>query len=332
MNLNQFRFINLNNRRAAGHPAGFEKKQSLNTAAKTGKGRSTVARGCERPGANMRLPGRSQCFIWGGMAALLYAGAAVLYRDVHHPDVRTALAHADAALADRDLKAKLATVDVRSALADPIIEVALAEPAVNAVAAGQPKKRQIRDFATASKLIAEQASQLKDDAAARDVRLQELEDSLQKDQQDIEVKGRIIDEFVLLMRGAAERLAPAAEFRTAFSSLETEIRSYANQAETNPDPEVRKTAEYFRQRAADITAIVRAAEETRSHLSIDIDRFLPIKDRLRLSRLPAELQQNMKGGQVYLNYMRTLAARSQRVADNLDNFWGASHKSMELSD
>ena len=48
MNLNQFRFINLNNRRAAGHPACFEKKQSLNTAAKTGKGRSTIARDYER--------------------------------------------------------------------------------------------------------------------------------------------------------------------------------------------------------------------------------------------------------------------------------------------
>jgi hypothetical protein len=99
---------------------------------------------------------------------------------------------------------------------------------------------------------------------------------------------------------------------------------------TNPDPEVRKTAEYFRQRAADIAAIMRAAEETRSHLSIHIDRLLPIKDRLRFSRSPAELQENINGGQVYLDDLRTLAAGTQRVADNLDNFWGASRKSLEL--
>jgi hypothetical protein len=264
------------------------------------------------------------------MAALLYAGAAVLYRGVHHLDQRTALAHSDAARADRDPKATLITRDVRSALADPVIEVAFAEPLVNAMAAEQPKNLQSRDFATASKSIAEQASRLKDDAAKRDVQLQELDDGLQQNLQDTEAKGRIIDEFVLLMREAAERLAPAAEFRTAFASLETKIRSYANQAETNPDPEVRKTAEYFRQRAADITAIIRAAEETRSHLSIHIDRLLPIKDRLRLGRSPAELQENINGGQVYLDDMRALAAGTQRVADNLDNFWGTSRKSIEL--
>ena len=278
----------------------------------------------------MRLPGRSQYIIWGSTAALLYAGAAVLYRDVRQLDARTALAHSDAALADRDPKATLTIRDVRSALADPVIEVALAAE-VNAVAAEQPKKPQNRDLATASKVIAEQASLLKDDAANRDVRLQELEDGLQQSQQDTEAKGRIIDEFVLLMRGAAERLAPAAEFRTAFSSLETKIRSYANLAETSPDPEVRKTAEYFRQRAADIAAIMRAAEETRSHLSLHIDRLLPIKDRLRFSRSPAELHENMNGGQVYLDDLRTLAAGTQRVADNLDNFWGASRKSLELN-
>jgi len=48
MNLDQCRFTNWNNRRVAGNPAGFEKRQSLNTAAKTGKGRSTIARDYER--------------------------------------------------------------------------------------------------------------------------------------------------------------------------------------------------------------------------------------------------------------------------------------------
>jgi hypothetical protein len=84
----------------------------------------------------MRLISRSQCFIWGSAAALLYAGAANPDRDVNHLDVRIALAHSDAALADPDLGATLTSPDVRPALADPIIEVAVAEPEVKARSLG----------------------------------------------------------------------------------------------------------------------------------------------------------------------------------------------------
>jgi hypothetical protein len=74
----------------------------------------------------MGLVGRSHCFVWGSMAALLYAGAANPERDVNHLDVGTALAHSDVALADPDPRAS----PDGSALADPVIEVALAEPEV----------------------------------------------------------------------------------------------------------------------------------------------------------------------------------------------------------
>src|SRR6516164_11209445 len=80
----------------------------------------------------MRLVGRSQCFIWGSMAALLYADAVHSDRDVNHLDVRITLAHSDAALAGPDLGATLTSPDVRSAFADPVIEVAPAESEVEA--------------------------------------------------------------------------------------------------------------------------------------------------------------------------------------------------------
>ena len=85
-----------------------------------------------RRGANVRLVGRSQCFIWGSMAALLYADAVHSDRDVNHLDVdaRIALAHSDTALADPDLRATPTSPDVGSALADPVIDIALAEPEV----------------------------------------------------------------------------------------------------------------------------------------------------------------------------------------------------------
>ena len=69
----------------------------------------------------MRLVGGSHCFVWGCLAASLYAGAANPNRDVNYLDVGTALADPD------DLSATRASPDVRPALAEP---VALAEPEV----------------------------------------------------------------------------------------------------------------------------------------------------------------------------------------------------------
>ena len=84
----------------------------------------------------MRLVGRSQCFIWGSMAALLYAGAVNPDRDVNYLDVRIALAHSDTAPADPDVRATLSGPDVKSASSDPITEGALAEPEVKARSLG----------------------------------------------------------------------------------------------------------------------------------------------------------------------------------------------------
>ena len=78
----------------------------------------------------MRLVGRSQCFMWGSIAALFYADAVNPDSDVNHLDAKIALTYSDTALADPDLRATLTSPDVRSAPADPVIEVAPAEPEV----------------------------------------------------------------------------------------------------------------------------------------------------------------------------------------------------------
>jgi hypothetical protein len=76
----------------------------------------------------MRLVGGSHCFVWGTMAALLYAGAASPHSDdVNHPEAQTAHALSDSELADLDLRATLADPNPNLALADP---VAPAEPEV----------------------------------------------------------------------------------------------------------------------------------------------------------------------------------------------------------
>src|SRR6266699_1951087 len=68
----------------------------------------------------------SHCVLWASLAALLYAGPA-------NPDreVKTALAHSDAALASPDLSAARPDPDASDALADPVVEVALAKPETN---------------------------------------------------------------------------------------------------------------------------------------------------------------------------------------------------------
>ena len=73
--------------------------------------------GHDEGGANMRLVGGFHCFVWGCLAASLYAGAANPNRDVNYLDVGTALADPD------DLSATRASPDVRPALAEPEVNV-----------------------------------------------------------------------------------------------------------------------------------------------------------------------------------------------------------------
>jgi hypothetical protein len=65
----------------------------------------------------MRLVGGFHCFVWGCLAASLYAGAANPNRDVNYLDVGTALADPD------DLSATRASPDVRPDLAEPEVNV-----------------------------------------------------------------------------------------------------------------------------------------------------------------------------------------------------------------
>jgi hypothetical protein len=78
----------------------------------------------------MRLIGGSHCFVWGSMAALLYAGAANPDRGVNYLDPEAALDHSNIASDDADMKAGPTSSDVKSASADPVIKTAPAEPEV----------------------------------------------------------------------------------------------------------------------------------------------------------------------------------------------------------
>jgi hypothetical protein len=79
-------------------------------------------------GGNMRLARGSHCFVWGSIAALIYAGSANPKRDVNQLEINqlelgTGLAHAAVAPADPDLRTTLTSPDVKFSLADPVARV-----------------------------------------------------------------------------------------------------------------------------------------------------------------------------------------------------------------
>jgi len=143
---------------------------------------------------------------------------------------------------------------------------------------------------------------------------------LKKNLQNPEAADPNIDKMVVLLRGAAERLAPDAEFRVVLTNAEATMRSHASESEAGLDPDIRKTADYFQQRVMEIAATKRAAEEARTRLWAHTDRLLIMKERLKLNRAVAEVVEFAKGAQAYLDEMRIMAARAQRLAINLDNF------------
>src|SRR5262249_35154182 len=87
-------------------------------------------------GANMRLGRGSHWFVWGGLAAVLFAGPANPEQDVATAPARielsAALVESDAAPAAPDLIAARAEPDAGASLADQPVRIAVGTPAANA--------------------------------------------------------------------------------------------------------------------------------------------------------------------------------------------------------
>jgi hypothetical protein len=133
--------------------------------------------------------------------------------------------------------------------------------APSAAAAAPNVKDQSLGPSTISKAMVRETTRLKDDAAGwaqklqkleLDLKLQELELDLKKNQ-DVEAKGKDIDECLVVLRAAAGRLAPDAETEVTLRKQEVAVRDLAIRAEVHPDPEIRKTAGYFQQKPPNCT-------------------------------------------------------------------------------
>ena len=136
------------------------------------------------------------------------------------------------------------------------------------------------DPSTISKAIIEQASRLKNDASGWSQKLQDLDLDLKKNQQDVEATGKDIDECLVVLRAAADRLAPDAEARVALRKQEAGVRDLAIRAEVHSDPEIRKQAGFFQQKTTELRALNRSVEETRTRLVTQIDRLEELKVQL----------------------------------------------------
>ena len=155
---------------------------------------------------------------------------------------------------------------------------------------------------TISKALVHETTLLKDDATGWAHKLQELELDLKKDQ-DVEAKGKDINECLVVLRAAVRRLAPDAETRVKLRKQEVAIRDLAIRAEVHPDPEIRKTAGYFQQKTTELHALNRSVEEIRTRLVTQIDRLEELKIQLEFNRTAAQIGEAVKGGEVSLDDM-----------------------------
>jgi hypothetical protein len=175
------------------------------------------------------------------------------------------------------------------------------------------------DPSAISKAIIEEATHLKNDATAWSQKLQELETDL-KNQQEVEATSKDIDECLVVLRAAAERLAPDAEARIALRKQEAGVRDLAIRAEVHSDPEIRKQAGFFQQKTTDMRALNRSVEETRTRLVTQIDRLEELKVQLEFNRAAVQISEAVKGGEASVDSIQTIVSDAQRLAADLDSF------------
>jgi hypothetical protein len=168
---------------------------------------------------------------------------------------------------------------------------------------------------TISKAVVHETTRLKDDVAGWAQKLREL--NLEKNQ-DIETKGKYIDECLVVLRAAAGRLAPDAETKVTLRKQEVAVRDVAIRAEVHPNPEIRKTADYFQQKTTELRALTRSLEEIRTRLVTQIDRLEKLKIQLEFNRTAAQIGEAVKDGEVSLDNIRTITEDAQRIAADLD--------------
>jgi hypothetical protein len=176
---------------------------------------------------------------------------------------------------------------------------------------------------TISKAMVHETTRLKDDATGWAHKLQELELDLKlqlglKKSQDLEAARKDIIDCLVVLRAAAGRLAPDAEAKVTLHKEEVAVRDLAIRAEVHPDPEIRKTADYFQQKTTELRALSQSVEELRTRLVTQIDRLEELKTQLKFNHTAAQIGEAVKDGVVSLNDIQSICENAQRMVADLD--------------
>ena len=174
-----------------------------------------------------------------------------------------------------------------------------------------------------SKAVVHEATRLKNDATGSVHKLQELELDLKlqldlKKNQDLDAAGKDVNDCLVLLRAAASRLAPDAETKVTLHKEEAAVRDLAIRAEVHPDPEIRKTADYFQQKTTELRDLSRSVEELRTRLVTQIDRLEELKTQLKFNHTAAQIGEAVKDGVVSLNNIQSISENAQRIVADLD--------------
>jgi hypothetical protein len=189
-----------------------------------------------------------------------------------------------------------------------------------AVAGNAGTKDKSFDLNAVSKAIADKVSGLEKDAAGWNQKMQQLELDLNRSQQDDETTAKDVDESLLVLRGAANRLGPDAETRVTLRKQEGALRELASRAEVHSLPEIRKTAGYFEQKTSELHALNRSIEETRMGLMTQMDLLQELKVQLEFNRAAGQIGGLLKRGEASLNSIQVIAAHALQLANDLADF------------
>jgi hypothetical protein len=126
-----------------------------------------------------------------------------------------------------------------------------------------------------------------------------------------------VDECLVVLRTAADRLAPDAEARGAFRKQEDALREVASRAEIHSDPAVRKTAAYFQRKTTELHVLNRSIEETRIDLTTQIGR---LEAQLEFNAGAGQMLELVRGGRAILNGIQAISANAQQLANDLAGF------------
>ena len=148
-----------------------------------------------------------------------------------------------------------------------LVGIILASPELNAQPQSAPAPASRADMGAISKNLGDEALRLKEETARGLKKLDDLERELTINQQNTENARKTVEELLSLLREGAARLSPDGAYVRTLNAEETIVRDFGNRAIANADGEIRKLAPWYKDKAEEIAAIRREAEQLRTRLN-----------------------------------------------------------------